>query len=343
MRNLLTRRVINDLKAIPNSDNLELAVVDGWEAVVKRGEFTVGQAVYYAEVDSMLPGTDERFSFFVNRSHRIVEGIKYHRVKTIKLRGTLSQGILFGAQQFPELDGLPDSELASKVGIIKYEPYVPVDLAGQMAGYLPAFIRKTDQERVQNLTWSDIERGERAVYEVTVKMDGSSITVFNRDGEVGVCSRNVHLKLNEANQENAFVKAATETGLIKAVAAYGKDLAVQGELCGPGLNGNRHRMDTFDIFVFDIFDIATQQYLPPADRYRILDELRVLGYTGSVVPLKPIGIAGMTFISIKDMLDQAASLVDQAGNPLEGLVYKRFDGQFSFKVINNNYLLKHDL
>ena len=248
MRKMATIRKIDAIVPIPEADNIETAIIGGWKVVVKKEDgYKPDDYVIYLEIDSWVP--HELAPFLSKGEPHEYMGVKGERLRTVKLKKQLSQGLVLpvniGIGGFPWLrdknggmvilsEGDDVSEL---LGIIKWEPPCEggAQIQGQAKGTFPHFIRKTDQERCQNLK-KDIQRHYDAgtQFEATLKLDGSSITVYYKDGDVGVCSRNQELKLNDENKDNTFVKTATTLGLVSALQAYGKNIAVQGELMGPG-------------------------------------------------------------------------------------------------------------
>jgi RNA ligase (TIGR02306 family) len=173
-------------------------------------------------------------------------------------------------------------------------------------------------------------------FEVSLKVDGSSCTIYNNNGETGVCSRNIDLKLDQ--EGNAFVNIANKTGLLTALKLLGRNLAVQGELMGAGIQGNRENLKEHQLFIFNIFDIDTQEYLSPCKRAWALVELVKLGYSGAHVP-----VIYDYFKLPTDDIDELLKIAEgkSINHPIrEGLVFKRIDGKFSFKIINNQFLVK---
>lgn len=333
-RKLASIRRIHSIELIEGADLIELAKVDGWQVVIKKGEFSVGELVVYCEVDSWIPEELAPFLF----KGREFNGVKGERLRTIKLRGQLSQGLIL-PMPISLMDACEGDDVTSTLGVQKWEKPLPAQLVGQAKGFFPNFLRKTDQERCQNLTreiQDSFSDGDR--FEVTVKLDGSSLTAYFNDGEVGVCSRNLELKLNDENSSNTFIKTATETGLLDALKAYGKNIAVQGELMGEGVQGNREGLKQHQIFVFDIYDIDRREYLTPSERAGVFDELKNLGFTGEHCPILHADIA-LPSGNVADLLEFAEG--SSLNHPIrEGLVFKRMDGQFSFKAISNKFLLK---
>lgn len=428
-RKLVTVRTIDALDPIEGKDLIEVATIEGWKVVVKKGEFKIGDPCVYFEIDSFLPDGNPAWQFLVDKSSRTFEGQKGHKLRTIKMGGQVSQGlalplraveyvdlIVNGQPEYETFDdtmgaviasiceqqkhlAIRDIDFSALLGVKKYETPLPAELAGQAEGLFPFFMQKTDQERCQNLKaqifgYEDVrvpfdvtlipqeardvmsakgelvqlENGSHVkvlkataspddVYEITMKLDGSSMTAFGRlvnsrvEGvatmvyEDGVCSRNLQLKINEENASNTFVSTFVNSGLRKAIEAYvletGHSIAVQGELMGPNIQGNREQFKDFKFFVFDIYDIDQGHYYPPFLRTNVFNRLKELGANIEHVPvIDPIVKLGeLNLNSIEDLLNFAEG--PSIKHPVrEGLVFKRMDGQFSFKAISNVFLAK---
>lgn len=336
MRKLASIQAIAEVAPIPEADAIEAVRINGWWVVSKKGEFKVGDRCVYFEVDAFLPVRPEfeflRKGCFKSTQH-LGDGF---RLKTIKLRGQLSQGLalpLWTVQIGSDIEfGADVSEL---LGVKLYEKPISPQLQGQMKGSFPSFIPKTDQERCQNLVREIADshaRGEH--FEVTLKLDGSSCTAYWRDGVFGVCSRNIELKLED--ETNTFVATVESTGLGTALRALGRNIAVQGELIGPGIQCNPENLAKHTIYVFDVFDIDTQRYLLPAARYKVLETLQARGFNGGHVPV----IESQTIPprSVNELL-QLAEGDSIHCTVREGIVFKSIGRSFSFKVISNSYLL----
>jgi RNA ligase (TIGR02306 family) len=204
-RKLASIRKISDVLPIEGADNIELVKVDGWQCVTKKGEFKVDDPCVYFEIDSFLPIRPE-FEFLRKSSYKKMGDKEGFRLKTIRLRGQISQGLALQIRSvFP--DAIPswttimlrykEGDVTEVLGVIKYDPPIPAQLAGICKGNFPSFIRKTDQERVQNI-WDKIKDSKES-FEVAVKLDGTSCTYYLNDGVFGVCSRNLELIETEGN------------------------------------------------------------------------------------------------------------------------------------------------
>jgi len=351
MRKLATIRRIDNLLPIEGADLIVTAVIDGWTVVVKKNEFDIGELCVYFEIDSFLPDGNPYWQHLVDKSSRIFEGGKGHRLRTIKLRGQLSQGFVvplsvLGPPEniFAIGEGCIGADVTEDLGIKKWEATIPAELAGQIRGNFPGFIPKTDQERCQNLGHDIFVENTSSQYEVTMKMDGTSFTAYQRDGESGVCGRNWELQINDDNASNTLVRMFVDSGLQAALHEFGLNYAVQGELMGPAIQGNREVFTAARLFIFDIYDIDGGRYLSPEDRHRVITELWNCGLNRDVVQHVPVMSMGVTLGELG--IGNVAELLAFAEGPSfvhpvrEGLVFKRADGGFSFKAISNAFLLK---
>jgi RNA ligase (TIGR02306 family) len=343
MRKLATIRRINNLLPIEGADLILTAVIDGWTVVVKKNEFNVGDLCVYFEIDSFLPDGNPAWQHLVEKSSRMFEGNRGHRLRTIRLRGQLSQGFVIPVpESMTKL--FEGDDVSNLLNIKKYEAPVPAELAGQVRGNFPGFIPKTDQERCQNLGHDIFVENANSRYEVTMKMDGTSFTAYHRDGETGVCGRNWELQINDDNATNTLVRMFVDSGLQAALLEFGLNYAVQGELMGPAIQGNREAFTAARLFIFDIYDIDGGRYLSPEDRHRVITELWNRGLNRDVVQHVPVMSMGATLSELG--ISNVGELLKFAEGPSfvhpvrEGLVFKREDGGFSFKSISNAFLLK---
>lgn len=336
MRKLATVRRIDNLESIPGADLIQVATIDGWKVVVKANEFKVNDRCVYFEIDSFLPVKPE-FEFLRKNSYRNVDGLgEGFRLKTIKLRGQISQGLALPVTMLfsDDLGFVKDgADVTDILGVKKYEPPIPAQLAGNVQGTFPSFIPKTDQERIQNLTHKLVEwQKKNFTWEVTEKFDGCSMTVYNKDGEFGVCSRNWELK--ESN-DNSLWKASRVQNLQSVLESAG-NYALQGELIGEGIQGNPYKLKGQKFFVFDIFDIDKQSYLSPSDRWKFctannIDHVTFIEFTN---------LNSMTVGDILKMAEGKSTLNNNTER--EGLVFKCEQAPSSFKAISNKFLLKNE-
>ena len=364
-RKLATIRRIAEIKPIEGANAIEAVRVDGWWVVAKKDECAVDSLSVYLEIDSWVPTAIAPFLTKVGHEPKEFEGVKGERLRTIRLRGQVSQGLLlplsilggsaqqvyynesnrWGVNLYDENDVcnrlFEGDDVTEILGILKYEKPLPACLAGMAKGNFPSFIPKTDQPRIQNLGREFEDFQNKHNWSVTEKLDGSSMTVycktefengFVKEQLSGVCSRNLDLKFDETN---SFWEAAVKYDLINKIFSTGRNLAIQGELVGEGIQGNSYKLIGRQFFCFDIWDIDNQKYLLPKEMFDLCAQLDI-----QTVPEinREKTIKG---ISVADLLKNADGKSVIGGKPnREGDVYKSNTvHDVSFKAISDKWLL----
>ena len=340
-RKLASVRVISNIQPIPNADKIELVTVDGWNVVVAKDVgHKVGDLVIYCEIDSFLPIREE-FEFLRKSSYKKMGDVEGFRLRTVKLRGQVSQGLILPMSVLNPPDTniyvtpFEGLDVTKMLDIVKYEPPIPAELAGKVKGVFPSFIPKTDGERIQNLTkeYEEWKYQSKHQFYVTEKLDGSSATFYVKDGEFGVCSRNLELLETEGN---TFWKVARELDLENKMKSLGKNISLQGELIGEGIQGNPYKLKGQTIRFFTGYDIDKQERLNLRDFIVILE---LLG-------LQSVPILSIEFFlpdSVEQLLQQAeGKSVLNPDTEREGVVVRSMDGSISFKAISNTFLLKNE-
>ena len=332
MRKLASIQVIGDISPIQDADSIEVASVLGWKVVVRKGQFKTGDRCVYIEIDSVLPyETNSAFAFLAERKGK---------VRTAKLRGQISQGIVF---PLPDL-GIEEAvetgaDVTERLGITKLDDFVAANVMDS-EGQWPFYLCKTDQERLQTFDEERFASLKNHLWEVTCKADGTSVSLSYNNGEIKTCSRNVSMK----RVEGSFYKYledqwAAITKLSGYCAANGVNLAVQGEHIGPKVQGNYYNLVAPDWKIFDIWDIDRQRYVTPGERHKLLDDMGLAGLSAPVVH-RNFDITGLSRPELIDMAD-GESLITK-GKKREGLVWKaEDDGMLHFKTVSNKYLLKN--
>jgi len=335
MRKLATIQIISDVQPIEGADRIALASVLGWKVVIKKGEFNPGDSAVYCEVDSFLPVKPE-FEFLRKSSYKkMSDGTEGFRLKTIKLRGVISQGLLLPVSSLPGYPEVPQpgTDVTDILGIVKYEPPIPAQLAGEVKGPFPGFISKTDEERIQNLIDS-LPNYKDSLFYVTEKVDGTSITIYLKDGQFGICSRNLELV---ENPENTYWRIVRELDIENKLRKLGRNIALQGELIGEGIQKNIYKLHGQTIKFFDAFDIDKYEYFDFSSFIKIIGDFGL-----ATVPV--IDNAFQLPETVDEILNLAngKSVLNPAANR-EGLVFRTTSGKrFSFKAISNNFLLSDE-
>jgi RNA ligase (TIGR02306 family) len=342
-RKLASIRKISNIEQIPNADAIELATVDGWKVVVaKNVGHWIGNKVVYCEIDSFLP-VEPEFEFLRKSSFKKMGEEEGFKLRSIKMRGQISQGLILPLDDAIEVMKRRNGEVYTEMlevgkdvsqllGIQKFEAPIPAELAGKVKGLFPSFLRRTDEERVQNLKteYEEWKNSDKTFY-VTEKNDGSSATFYINNDEFGVCSRNLELLETEGN---TFWKVARELDLENRMRDFGGNFALQGELVGPGIQSNPYKLNKPTVKIFNVFDIDMGEYLP-LDKFKFIVE-----HLG----LETVPILDEDF-KLPQTIDEVLNYADAKSvlNPnfdREGVVIRSTDRTVSFKSISNKFLLK---
>jgi RNA ligase (TIGR02306 family) len=346
MRKLAQIAVIHDIQPIPDADSIEVASVLGWKVVVRKNEYKVGDKVIYLEIDSWVPHSLAPFLSKGN-APREFRGVTGDRLKTLKLRGQVSQGLILPLSVL-NVDNIINLEQGTDVTSIlhiqKWEPELPAQLRGEVKAQFPAHLcNKTDEERVQSSPQLLEELKNKECY-ISVKCDGTSFTyVYHKDtNEDWVCSRNLALHQEDSN---VYWNMCLKYNLQSIARTYCQDrglegIAIQSEIVGPGIQGNKMGLSEVQMLVFDIYDISTSRYF----------EYDQLMYFCKQHRLQTVPIQDSQFI-FNHTIDQLLELADgkyDSGMIREGIVIRplintyspTLRGRLSVKVINNKYLLK---
>lgn len=310
-----------DVQPHPNADRLDICKVMGWQTVTKRGEFKPGDLAVFIVIDTVLPHR-EWSEFLADKKNPD----KPIRLRMAKIRGQYSAGLLLpltilGASRTWQIG----CDVGAELGIKKYEKEIPLALSGQVAGSFPEFlVQRTDEDN--GLSNLDIVAYvlRNTVY-VTQKLDGSSCTVAIEHGKIAhVCSRN--LSLRDTN-ENAFWHAARKLNIDEH-----ESCVLQGELMGPGIQGNQLQLTEPTLYLFNCF--VNKQPVGYQELKCLADKLRC-----GIVPIIP---------GCPRTLEECQALADAAvlpdGSPAEGIVVRIDPPQLfgngrvaGFKIINRNY------
>ncbi len=334
-RKLASIQRIKALEPIPNADAIEKATVLGWQLVVKRGEFRAGDLCVYCEIDALLP---ERPEFEFLRPRRFV-------IRTVRLRGQISQGICFPLSILPEGTAIEEgADVTESLGVRKYELPVPVHFSGQVKGPFPSFIPKTDETRVQVLE-GVLDRHRGTVFYASEKLDGTSLTAYLNDGEFGVCSRGLDLAESPENLHWQCARRYDLEGKLRRLGqGRGGNVAVQGEIVGERIQKNRLGLKGVQFFAFSLFDIDRYAFLDYADFVAAARELEL-----PTVPVVTDRFALTEAIGVREIVDFAIGRSALNGAAWrEGLVFRPLVetidvelGRLSFKALNPEYLFKH--
>lgn len=339
MRKLASIQRILSLDPIQGADKIEKARVLGWQCVVLKGEFSVGDLGVFFEIDSLLNH---------EKAWSQVLSARRYRVKTIKLKGIISQGLMLPLWKIPEVEAwfranaLPLEEghdVTELLQVEQYDPFPDKGSPGRIidpAALFPHFIPKTEAVRIQSAPALLTELVATNGFMITEKLDGQSMTVWRREGKVGVASRKYTVSPDHPMHIHAM-----STGLFDKIPW---DFAVQGEYVGPGAHGNPMGLPKNYFYVFDVWDINQQKYVDSEDMFPLLQrwDIATVPLVGNVLACK-----GQPFLEIDYWLKRAAMPSEGKSKPREGIVVRPRKETYSpilgdrlkFKVIHPEYLL----
>lgn len=342
-QNLATIRKIKSLSPIEGADRIELATMEnlGWQVVVQKGIHAVGDLVSYVQIDTLCP--EAPWSEFLKDRH--------YRVRTIKLKKQLSQGLIIPLRDLQKefetsavkVNFEENFDLTNIIGVKKFEKPIPANLAGTIKSTFPSsIVPKTDEERVQNYPRLVEDINGLECY-ISVKMDGTSATYIHNDRDTHVCSRNMSLKEPAPeDKQNVYWDMEKKYKIVEQLKEKNVNFAVQGEICGPGIQGNKAGLTEVKLFVFNVYDIPNHKYL---DFEALKDFCLTLKL--DLVPI--IGKTIFKDVTVQDLLTLSEGNYDNE-TPREGIVIRPIiettshamrDSRLSFKVINNQFLLKY--
>jgi hypothetical protein len=356
MRKLASIQKILGIRPIEGADNIECVTVLGWECVTKKEEFRVGELMVYIEVDSILPDRPE-FEFLRDRKFR---------VRTIKLRKQISQGLCLPLTMLPENTWKEGDDVTDILGITKYDPQLIQEtlerermdskkkswiekflmsfkfyrnmVYRKKSEVWPGFISKTDEERIQNMP-SVCAKEVTVHFDTTEKLDGQSATYalkrlprkfwqFNVRHQFFVCSRNIHLKTPHQCSYWEIAKKYDIENVLKNLILDEDYVVLQGEIIGPGIQKNRYNMPDYEFFAFNL------EFSDKRMSYNVMSNL--LDKAVKVVPW-----VGKRYLGndVNSSVEIAKGMSSLANIKREGVVMR--GNHLSFKIINPDYLLKY--
>ena len=315
---LASIELIKNIEKHPNADLLDIASVLGYKAIVKKDSYKPGDKIVFIQPDTVLP--DKPWAAFYKA--------KSNRTKAIKLRKIWSEGIIESLDVTGlSADLLEGTEVSEQLGITHYEPPLPQDLNAK--GNLPHGLFKTDEERFNNL--DKIPYGE--VVDVTQKIDGSSETIFYKDGSEGICTRSLELKPECINKYTTAAKTYLLQEKLRGYCiANNVNLALRGELYGNNIQSfkhNPHASKPLGFALYSVLDLNTFQYTNKASPHYFVTLAEFL-------QIETVPILEKDVVLTPELIQKYSEGIDKInGQPFEGVVIK--GKGFSFKVINKSY------
>ena len=337
-RKLASIRIISELTPIPGADRIVSAKVDGWTCVVPKDQFKVGDKCIYFEIDSVIPIAQW------NEILRKDSIDKPLRIKTKKFKKCIAQGLCWDLSILPIGNYEVGDDVTQILGVTKYEPVIPAELAGLIRGSFPSgHISKSDEERIQNIPQIiDYCRETKLKMIGTLKCDGTSATFAmvpkDTPKDYCVCSRNLMLTESETN---IYWKMSRKYGIKEILESYDDMYGIQSEIVGPSIQGNRMALKEVEIRVFNVKNISQNRYLDRAEMEAFCQKHNL--------PIVPVVYSAIfdENTSMQSLMEISNKLKYDGGLPAEGIVWRPehettcdiLNGRLSFKVVSNEFLL----
>lgn len=360
-RKLAMIRTISSITPIEGKDRIVLAMVDGWSVIVQKDQFNVGDKVVFCEIDSVLPEKPE-FEFLRSKNFRI---------RTMKMAGCISAGICFPLSLLPDGNYEVGDDVTELMGVTQYEPTMDVErdiesttrpvvnskypkflmkfkwfrdlmLPKKMAKGFPSFIKKTDEERIQNcphylnmdISWIATEKVDGQSGSFTLqRIKGKHF--WNKDKyDFAVSSRNLRLWTKDSSSYWRVAEKYNIEQVLHELIGDNEWVAIQGECIAPKVQGNKYKVTEPDLYVFNIIypsgRIGSLEAKELADKH----DLKFVPILDEEVQLK-----GKTVAEVLDYATGKSRLHDTLR---EGIVFRSLDGVHSFKAVSPEFLIKNN-
>lgn len=371
-RKLASIQTVKAIKPIEGADRIEIVQILNWDCVARKGEYQVGDKVVYFEIDSLLPDIPA-FEFLKGSSWS--QKLSKYKISTHKFRNQISQGLVIPISQAVEIydqinpdyadTALPEemmnpvegTDLTELLKIEKYEPSVSNGALGDIIHH-EWYIPKTDEERIQVCATDVLPaymNSEQDDWYSSIKLDGTSCTVGLFDDAFLIGGRNQFYKDENmyTTTVNKYFKNGAKEKFENYRAINGIYVAFQGELCGPGIQGNKLGLKEKEWFIFNAFVSKTGKN----GSYVKCDLLYMLKLC------EEFGLKHVPLIDAEDKfkfdpeetvdntVEKLLKYVDdikykkyfEGASPsqiAEGVVFRTEDMTYSFKVVSNKYLLR---
>lgn len=361
MRKLASIQIISNISPIKGKDRVVLAQVEGWQVIITK-DFNVGDKIIFCEIDSILPPKPE-FEFLKSKNYRI---------KTMKMGGVLSQGIIFPMSILPKGEYNIGDDVTSIIGITQYETTMDKDdnivqsttkkvkhypqflikmswfrklmLPKKQNKGFPNFISQTDETRIQNApfyldmacNWVATEKVDGQSGSFTLERIKPKFFWQKERFDFAVCSRKLRKWTEDNSSYWSVAKRYNIESVLHQLIGDNDWVAIQGECVASDVQGNKYSVTIPDLYVFNL--------IYPSGRVDSLKAKEIVNNLGlKFVPIvEPNAhIKGMTVNEVLDYATGKSQLRTDNGLR-EGVVFRSQDGKQSFKAVSPKFLMKYD-
>lgn len=341
IRKLASIQEITELRDHPDpqTNTLQVASILGWQIVISKNEnLKKGQLVVFCEIDSMLPGDVDWLPNAVKKRVESQKRKDFFRVKTVQLRGELSQGLII--PELPELSNGNKWKIGDDItSILQIQKYnTPIgnkkfSSSNNLELFPTHLLSKTDEPRIQSYP-NLLKAIKYKPYYSAVKLDGMSATflIDPKTQEFLVCSRNHVRKCPTIQKTCPYFNVALSAKLEEKL-RMNPGIALQGEICGPKIQNNLLGLRDLHFFVFNVIDLSSSTKKDFFEMCSMCQQMQL-----PTVPIEETS-ESFEYSTISQVLDRAKGTYVNSGKTREGLVFRSWDQSISFKVINNDFLI----
>ena len=362
-RSLASIQRIISMDPIPGADKIMHAGVLGWKCITAIANgFNINDLAIYIEIDSKVDEKDPRFAFLEK---------KHFKVKTMKMRGVYSQGLIMPLKDFPEIKNpVEGMDVTSALKITKIETDEPGECSpshikqGKVDKFFckfawyrkirpiffpkkdkgwPAEIPHTDETRIQAIFAKVGPHFPTKKWYITTKIDGQSATYYYKKKALGKDFFGIYSRELRKREDDpcTWSRIAKEKDIKTKLSRYDKSIWIQGEIAGPGIQKNKNKFTELRFFVFNIYIVDEKRYINPREMITFCSANGL-----EMVPLlqSDVSLTG----GIDELVEMSKGVSEWSKDDLrEGIVIREMNNydlsRISFKVINPDFLIKYNL
>jgi len=323
-KNTARLATVTEVKTTKHEDCQALIIDNGWQVVVEKDAYQVGDQVTFIPAGSWIPSTLVGLS-----ESGEYKGVKGGYLPVMKLAGEDSEGIVLSADKY-------DENQWARV----WERDLPQEFQPESYRSYPTFIRKVEYPHAQDIPDLIFNEYHNQQFEITPRIDGIEMTVFVKGGRFGICSDRYWI---DESTKDAFWKFAYDLNLPTPMVDYRDQYAIHGTIAGKGIYQNHEKMNDRRFFVHDIYDIESSTFMTPKERYKIFSDLAEscnfhhVDIFKQSIPLCEVALDMRQFVNYAN----GNSMTPYSKR--KGLVFKSIDSEFGFKIKSNNFCFSHKL
>ena len=347
MHDLSVISIIKSIKPIEGKDRIVLANVENYNVIINKEDFKEGDKCIYIFYDSFLPVKPE-FEFLRKRCFVDRFGGGF-RIKSMKMGGVISEGLVLPLSILPKeyQNAKVGTVLDDIIGVRNYEELLEEATPPSVkrkpkwwmkykilrrlfgAGVKKEFAypcTKSDEENIEKI-WDKVKDSKELFYR-SIKLEGQAFTGIYKKRKLLVFSHNNYVE--SGNWKDVAVKYNMKNTLPLVNKYFKTEVAIQGEICGPGIQKNIYQFKDLQFFLYGAYDSKTGRRMNIDELHEITKIMNI----PEVAYLESKHILG----SIDEMLEDCNIKPNNNLYPYEeGVVWRTYDGSIHFKCKSRPY------